>query len=84
VHAAFLREFASDVRRQFWRINLFVLAALAVLLAFDITFFLKGWIAAEQRIIGERTMLALIAGSTAQLGALAIAIGRGLFAGRTG
>lgn len=82
VHDAFLRDTARFVLNRFWWLNLALTATIIALLAVDVALFLSDIVEADQRLVGERTIIALIAGSAFQFGALALAVGRGLFQAR--
>jgi hypothetical protein len=60
--------------------NAVVILFVSAFLVIDLALFLNERITHEQRVLGERTVIALISAATVQLGGLAIAVGRGLFA----
>ncbi len=65
--------------KNFWVLDLSVGVALAALVCLDTARLLARVVEARDRIVTERTLLALLAASAAQLGALAFAVGSSMF-----
>ena len=75
-----LSEFVNKITPLFIRINAVVLGLLGFFLLLDFMFlaFSKTF-QYQDRVIGETVMLALIAGSTTQVGVIAVSLSRYLF-----
>ena len=73
------RDLARTIMRWFVRVNVAVLLLLAVVYGAEALFVWGKLISPSERIIGQNVLLAVIAGTTAQLGAIALSISKWLF-----
>ena len=78
--AEFRLKAAENILKFFYRTNIGV--GLFVVVLWLVETWIKPGLPTGKHLITERVVLALIAGSVAQVGALAIAVGRGLFRDR--
>jgi len=69
-------EIAKEVKLIFSRLNLWVIFLITLLSLFDVILIFKEYESAEARVITEKVIIALIAGTVAQAGVAIIAIVR--------
>jgi hypothetical protein len=72
-------EIARNIIRQFVRVNLCVLAIVALVFLFDEWYVYSKLISASDRIIDSKIIMTIIGATTVQFGAIAFAVSQWLF-----